>query len=443
MAFEVLGDRLQGIFKRLRGQTYLSEDNMKEMLKEIRVSLVEADVNYTVVKEFIEKIKEKMIGQKIISSLKPDEMVVKIISEEMTELLGGDTTGLLFDQSKNNVLMLVGLQGSGKTTAAAKIANLLYKKQSRNPLLVACDIYRPGAIEQLQQLGQQLNIHVYQEGTAVSPITIATNAIKFAALNQYDLVIIDTAGRLHIDEMLMEELVQIEKITKPKETLLVVDAMSGQDAVNVASSFHNQLKITGLVMSKLDGDARGGAALSIRHLTGIPIKLIGVGEKMEDLEVFHPKRMSDRILGMGDMLNLIEKAQENIDEKKAKKTFNKMMDGNFDLQDMLEQMEQVNKMGPLGGLMKLIPGMPKISEDEKIRAEKQMKVTKSVILSMTPEERKTPDILRASRKERIAKGCGRQASDVNRVIKQYEQTKLQMKQMQQLMKSGRMPKNMF
>ena len=439
MAFEMLSDRLQGIFKKLKGQGKLTEQNMDSMLKEVRLALLEADVNVGVAKDFIKNVKEKMLGEKVLNALSPSQMVVKIVHAEIVELLGKDSTALNIT-SGLNVLMMVGLQGSGKTTTTAKIANLLRKKNAKKPLLVACDIYRPGAIEQLQQLGNTLDIPVFTLGTEVSPVEIATQGVNKAKAEGYDLVIIDTAGRLHIDETLMQELKQISEAVKIDETLLVVDAMSGQDAVNVAQSFHNLLSITGLVMTKLDGDARGGAALSIRQLTGIPIKFSGVGEKIDDLELFYPDRMADRILGMGDVLNLIEKAQEKIDEKKAKRSMNRMMSGNFDLEDMLDNLEQANNMGPLGGIMKMLPGMPKISEEDQLRAEQQMKKTKAVILSMTKEERKNPDILRASRKERIAKGCGLQVSDVNRVLKQYEQTKTTMKQMSSLFKGGKFPK---
>ena len=439
MAFEMLSDRLQVIFKKLKGQGKLTEQNMDSMLKEVRLALLEADVNVGVAKDFIKNVKEKMLGEKVLNALSPSQMVVKIVNAEIVELLGKDSTALNIT-SGLNVLMMVGLQGSGKTTTTAKIANLLRKKNAKKPLLVACDIYRPGAIEQLQQLGNTLDIPVFTLGTEVSPVEIATQGVNKAKAEGYDLVIIDTAGRLHIDETLMQELKQISEAVKIDETLLVVDAMSGQDAVNVAQSFHNLLSITGLVMTKLDGDARGGAALSIRQLTGIPIKFSGVGEKIDDLELFYPDRMADRILGMGDVLNLIEKAQEKIDEKKAKRSMNRMMSGNFDLEDMLDNLEQANNMGPLGGIMKMLPGMPKISEEDQLRAEQQMKKTKAVILSMTKEERKNPDILRASRKERIAKGCGLQVSDVNRVLKQYEQTKTTMKQMSSLFKGGKFPK---
>lgn len=440
MAFEQLGDRLQSIIKKMKGQTRLTEKNVEEMLKEIRLSLLEADVNFKVVKEFIGNIKEQMLGEEVLKSLTPGQMVVKIVKDELVKLFGdGDNELNLSNKNGLSVLLMVGLQGSGKTTASAKLASFLRKKKNKKSLLVACDVYRPAAIDQLKTLGQSIDVEVYSEGTDVSPVEITKNALVYAKNNGFDNVIIDTAGRLHIDETLMQELKDIVKVASPNEILLVVDAMSGQDIVNVASSFYETLRVTGAILTKMDGDARGGAALSVKHLTGVPIKFIGVGEKIEDLEAFYPDRMADRILGMGDVISLIEKAQENIDEKKTKKGFNRMMDGKFNLEDMLEQMEQIGKMGPLKGILKLIPGMPKISDEDQARADAQLKNTRVIIQSMTIEERRNPEILRASRKIRIAKGCGKTPADVNKVINQYEKMKEMAKQLKNFSKNGKNP----
>lgn len=439
MAFEALSDRLQGIFKKIRGQSELTEKNMQEVTQEIYVALLEADVNVKVAREFVAKLKTKIIGMKVLPTLTPSQMVVKLVNEELKVLLGGEAKGIDFIK-KPTIIMMVGLQGSGKTTTASKLANLVIKKNKRKPLMVACDIYRPGAIEQLVQLGKKIDVEVYQEGNQVNPVDIAKNAIEYAKYNDYDTIIVDTAGRLHIDEQLMEELKNIQTEINPHETILVVDSMSGQDAVNVADSFYKQIKITGAIMTKMDGDARGGAALSIRHMTGVPLKYIAVGEKVDDLEIFYPDRMAERILGMGDVLSLIEKAQENLDEKKMKRTMNRMMSGQFDLEDFLVQMEQMNKMGPLGLILKLMPGMPKLTAEQKEQADKKLKMTRTIIYSMTIEERKHPDIIRAGRKERIAKGSGTTVVDVNRLLKQFEQMKVQMKQMSSMMKSGRFPR---
>ena len=439
MAFEALSDRLQGIFKKIRGQSELTEKNMQEVTQEIYVALLEADVNVKVAREFVAKLKTKIIGMKVLPTLTPAQMVVKLVNEELKVLLGGEAKGIDFTK-KPTIIMMVGLQGSGKTTTASKLANLVIKKNKRKPLMVACDIYRPGAIEQLVQLGKKIDVEVYQEGNQVNPVDIAKNAIECAKYNDYDTIIVDTAGRLHIDEQLMEELKNIQAEINPHETILVVNSMSGQDAVNVADSFYKQIKITGAIMTKMDGDARGGAALSIRHMTGVPLKYIAVGEKVDDLEIFYPDRMAERILGMGDVLSLIEKAQENLDEKKMKRTMNRMMSGQFDLEDFLVQMEQMNKMGPLGLILKLMPGMPKLTAEQKEQADKKLKMTRTIIYSMTIEERKHPDIIRAGRKERIAKGSGTTVVDVNRLLKQFEQMKVQMKQMSSMMKSGRFPR---
>jgi signal recognition particle subunit SRP54 len=437
MAFELLGDKLQAVVKKVKGQSKLTEQNMEEMIKEIRVSLLEADVNYKVVKEFTNNVKEQALGQNVLSTLSPGQMILKIIKDELVKLLGEENDAL--NISGLTCVMMVGLQGSGKTTTSAKIANLLRKKQNKRPLLIGLDVYRPAAIDQLITLGKSINIDVFYDKESKDVVDIATRALAYARENGHDLLIFDTAGRLHIDETLMQELKDVAVAIKPREVLLVVDAMSGQDSVNVAKEFNDKLRITGLVMSKLDGDARGGAALSIKHLTGIPIKFSGIGEKIEDIEIFYPERMAERILGMGDVLTLIEKAEEAIDEKEAKKTVNKMMNGTFTLDDMLIQMEQINKLGSMKGIMKFIPGMPKISDEQMEQATIQLKKTKAVISSMTKEERIHPEILKANRKIRIAKGSGTQASDVNRVINQHEKMKEMMKQMKGMMKNGKNP----
>lgn len=439
MAFEQLSDKLQAVMKKVKGQSRLTEENMEEMLKEIRMSLLEADVNYKVVKEFVNNVKEKSIGQDVLKTLSPGQMILKIMKEELVTLLGEENDTLNINGLTS--IMMVGLQGSGKTTTASKIAYLMKKKNNKRPLLVACDIYRPAAIDQLITLGKSIDVEVFYDKESKDVVDIATRALAYAREKAFDLVILDTAGRLQVDEALMDELKNVNSVIKPKEVLLVVDAMSGQDSVNVAKAFNDKLRITGLVMSKLDGDARGGAALSIKHLTGIPIKFSGMGEKIEDLEVFYPERMAERILGMGDVLTLVEKAQEAIDEKEAKKTVNKMMNGTFTLDDMLVQMQQMNKLGSMKGLMKLIPGMPKITDEQEKEANEQMKKTKAIISSMTMEERRDPKILKASRKIRIAKGSGTQASDVNRVLNQYEKTKEMMKQLKPYMKNGKFPFN--
>ena len=439
MAFESLSDRFQGIIKKVKGQSKLTEANMEEMLKEIRVALLEADVNFKVVKEFVNNVKEKAIGQEVFLKVSPSQMIVKIVHDELEALLGADQCEIKFEMNKPTVIMMCGLQGSGKTTHTGKLALLFKNKLHKKVLLVAGDVYRPAAIDQLQTIANQVGVDILNLGDKVSPVEIACRGVKKAYDERYDVVIIDTAGRLAIDEKLMQELVDFEEKVKPTEELLLVDAMSGQDAVNVAKAFNEKLHLTGMIMSKLDGDARGGAALSIKHLTGIPIKYAGVGEKLSDLEVFHPDRMADRILGMGDVVSLVEKVQEQIDEKQAKKTVNKMMSGHFDLNDMLAQMEQINKLGSMGGLLKLIPGMPKISEEDQEKAKKQMDKTKAIIFSMTPQERKDPSIIKNSRKVRIARGCGMTNQDVNRVLNQYDQMKKMMKEMGARTKGGKSP----
>ena len=439
MAFESLTERLSGIFKKMRGQARLTEANMDDMLREIRVALLEADVNYKVVKEFINNIKEKAIGQDVLGKLNPSQMIVKIVHDELVELLGSDDSEIKYQTGRPTIIMLVGLQGSGKTTTAGKLGYLLKNKLKKKVLFAACDVYRPAAIDQLDQLAKSIGVDIVNMGTEVNPVEIAKAAKKKAYDDDYHVLIIDTAGRLQIDEALMDELNNIKHDVEPNEILLLVDAASGQDAVNVANAFNDKLSLTGCIMSKLDGDARGGAALSIRHMTGVPIKFAGVGEKVTDLDIFHPDRMADRILGMGDVMTLVEKAQEELDEKEAKRTVNKMMSGSFNLNDMLAQMKQINKMGSLGGLLKLIPGMPKITPEQQEMAEREMRNFEIVINSMTPEERKHPEILKFSRKQRIANGAGKTMQDINKVLKKYEQMKEAMKQMEAYKKTGRMP----
>lgn len=442
MAFESLSERLSQTLKKVRGQKTLTQENMDEMLREIRLALLEADVNFTVVREFINDVKQEALGQEVLTSLTPGQMVVKIVHEKLVELLG--TTVSEIDISKKpTIIMMVGLQGSGKTTTAGKIANLVKKKHAKNPLLVACDIYRPAAIEQLQTLGRQINVPVFSKGTDVKAEDIASEAMQYARDNHHDLVIVDTAGRLHVDEALMAELQRVEAAIKPTEILLVVDALTGQDIVNVAQTFSEKIHLTGAVLTKMDGDSRGGGALSIRKITNVPIKFVATGEKLEAIDLFYPDRMADRILGMGDVMSLIEKAQDVIDEKSAKKSMQRMQDGTFGLDDMLESMRQVQKLGPLSGIMKMIPGMPanmpNVNDES---ANKQLKKTEAIILSMTPEERRDPSILKASRKIRIAKGCGMEVADVNRLLKQYEQSKQMMTRMGQMMGQSK-PKNNF
>ena len=424
--FESLGDRLQNAVSKIKGYGKITEDNISEMMREIRLALLEADVNYQVVKEFTNNVKEKTLGEEVKRSIKPGDMFVKILNDELTELLGGEEKPL---NLKGNpaTLMLVGLQGSGKTTTIGKLANYLRKKHAKKPLLVACDVYRPAAIDQLKQLGKQLNIEVYEEGKN-NPVEIAKNAINYAKENKYDYVLIDTAGRLHVDEELMEELENIRKEVSPDEILLVIDAMMGQDAINVITGFNNKLPLTGVILTKLDGDTRGGVALSVRHLTNVPIKFIGVSEKLDGLDSFDPKRMAGRILGMGDIVSLVEKATEAIDEKEAEKAAKKMQSGKFDLEDFLNQMKQIKKLGPLENLIKLIPGASKMGLNNINIDPKQMAHIEAIILSMTPAERRNPDIIKASRKTRIAKGCGLSVQEVNKLLTQFDQMKKMMKQ---------------
>ena len=425
--FESLQDRLEGIIHKVKGYGKITEENITEMVREVRLALLEADVNYKVVKEFTNNVKEKALGEEVSKSLKPGEVFVKIVNDELINLLGGERKDLNLSGNPA-VLMLVGLQGSGKTTTIGKLALFLRKKHAKKPLLVACDIYRPAAIEQLKTIGKELNITVYEEGLN-NPVQTSINAINYAKENNYDYVLIDTAGRLHIDDNLMNELNNIKNSVNPNEIILVIDSMMGQDAINVITGFNDKLDLSGVVLTKLDGDTRGGVALSVRHLTNIPIKFIGVSEKMDGLDVFDPKRMADRILGMGDIISIVEKASEVIDEEDAKNTLKKMQKGNYDLNDFMNQMKQIKKMGPLENLIKLIPGAKKMGLNNIQIDPKQLAHIEAIILSMTEEERKNPDIIKASRKTRIANGCGRSVYEVNKLLEQFIQYKKMMKQM--------------
>ena len=440
MAFESLSERLGKAFKNITGKGKLSEKNMNDMLREVRMSLLEADVNYGVVKDFIARVKEKALGTEVMTSLNPGQMVVKIVHDEIVALLGNEEAPINYKKTGITTVMMVGLQGTGKTTAAAKIANVMKKKQSRKPLLVACDVIRPAAIEQLKTLGESIDVEVFSLGVETKALETAQKAMDYAKEQGYDTVVFDTAGRLHIDEELMQELSDIKAFVHPDDILLTVDSMTGQDIVNVASSFHEQLSVTGLVLTKLDGDSRGGGILSVRSITQVPVKFVGLGEKIEDLDVFHPDRMADRILGMGDILSLVEKAQEKMDMEASTKSANRMMSGQFTLSDMLIQYEQIEKMGSLGGMMKLLPGMGQMANQiDEAKADNKLKKSKAIIQSMTPEERENPNILRAGRKNRIAKGSGTTVADVNRCISEYEKMKTVMKQMMSMSKNGKMP----
>ncbi|QPA32026.1 signal recognition particle protein [Thermaerobacillus caldiproteolyticus] len=430
MAFEGLADRLQSVMNKIRGKGKVTEADVKDMMREVRLALLEADVNFKVVKDFVKRVSERAVGQEVLKSLTPGQQVIKVVKEELTALMGGEQSKIAVATRPPTVIMMVGLQGAGKTTTTGKLANLLRKKYNRKPLLVAADIYRPAAIQQLETLGKQLNMSVFSLGDQVSPVEIAKQAIAKAKEEHHDYVLIDTAGRLHIDEALMDELKQIKEVTKPDEIFLVVDAMTGQDAVNVAQSFNEQLGLTGIILTKLDGDTRGGAALSIKAVTNTPIKFVGMGEKLDALEPFHPERMASRILGMGDVLTLIEKAQAAVDEEKAKELEQKMRTMSFTLDDFLEQLGQVRKMGPLDEILKMLPGANKMKGLNNIQIdEKQISHVEAIIRSMTKEEKMNPEIINASRKKRIAKGSGTSVQEVNRLLKQFDEMKKMMKMM--------------
>lgn len=442
MAFQGLASRLQATIKKITGKGKINEQDVNEMAREVRLALLEADVNFKVVKDFIKVIKERSIGQGVMDSLTPGQQVVKIVQDELTKLMGGEHSKIAVADNSPTVIMMVGLQGAGKTTTTGKLANLLRKQYNRSPLLVACDVYRPAAIDQLETLGKQLEMPVFSMGTEVSPVEIATKAIEQAKAEHNDYVIVDTAGRLHIDNELMGELEQIKTAVKPDEIFLVVDAMTGQDAVNVAESFNEQLDISGVILTKLDGDTRGGAALSIKAVTDKPIKFAGTGEKLDELEVFHPERMASRILGMGDVLTLIEKAETQVDEEQTKALQEKMRTMSFTFDDFLEQMSQVKKMGPLEDLMAMIPGANKMKGMKNAQLDdKQLEHVEAIIKSMTKKERVDPEIMNASRKRRIAKGSGTSVSQVNRLLKQFNEMKKMMKQMSN-MQSGKKGRGM-
>jgi signal recognition particle subunit SRP54 len=438
MAFEGLAERLQGTLQKIRGKGKVNEADVKEMMREVRFALIEADVNLKVVREFVKTVSEKAVGSDVMKSLTPGQQVVKIVKDELTNLMGGEQEPIKFSRNSPTVIMMVGLQGAGKTTTSGKLATLLRKKHNRKPLLVAADVYRPAAIEQLETVGKQLTIPVFSRGTDISPVEIVRQALEEAKKEHHDIVIVDTAGRLHIDTKLMQELADIHELASPDEVFLVVDAMTGQDAVNVAQNFDETVGITGVVLTKLDGDTRGGAALSIRSVTGKPIKFIGVGERMDALEAFHPERMASRILGMGDVMSLIEKAQDNVDEDKAKELEEKFRTQTFTLDDFLDQLQQVKKMGPLDELLKMMPGAGKIKGLENAQVDEgQMGRVEAVIQSMTIKERTTPEIINANRRRRIAKGSGTSIQEVNRLLKQFEEMKKMVKQMTNMQQKGK------
>ena len=433
MAFESLADKLQNVFKNLTGKGRLSEADVKAGLKEVKMALLEADVSFKVVKQFINSVQEQAVGTDVLNGLHPGQMVIKIVNDELVKLMGSEMTEIALKPSNEiTVIMMAGLQGAGKTTTTAKIAGKL-KAKGRNPLLAACDVYRPAAVEQLQKNGEKQGVPVFSMGTGHKPVNIAKAAIEHASKNGHNVVIIDTAGRLHIDEDMMNELVEIKENVDVYQTLLVVDAMTGQDAVNVAGMFNDKIGIDGVILTKLDGDTRGGAALSVRAVTGKPIKFIGQGEKMTALDVFYPERMASRILGMGDMLTLIEKAQQDFDQKKAEELADKMRENTFDFNDFIEQMEQVQNMGPIEDIMKMIPGMANNPALKNVKVDpKDIEHTKAIVYSMTPAEREDPDMLNPSRRRRIAAGSGRPIQEVNRMIKQFKQ----MRDMMQKMTNG-------
>ncbi len=430
MAFENLSDRLQMALRRVTGRGKLNEKDIDEMMRDVRLSLLEADVNYRVVKEFTQNVKEQALGEKILHGLNPGQQVVKIVFDELKRIMGDDASGINLKMQGMSVIMTMGLQGAGKTTAIGKLANYLRKYEKKNPMLIAADIYRPAAVDQLVQIGKQLNVYVHEEGVKKKAWDIVSNGLAYAKEHGYDTVIIDTAGRLHIDEDMMEELVKVKQVAKPDEVLLVVDAMTGQDAVNVAKTFHEKLNATGCILTKLDGDTRGGAALSIRHITGVPIKFIGTGEKLDALDIFHPDRMAQRILGMGDTLTLIEKVTENIDEDEAMSMVEKLMSNKFNYYDLLKQFKMIKRIGS-SKILGLLPGMKQVREAAKNMDDKQFEYMEAIIGSMTDEERKNPDLIEKSskRRERIAKGSGRSVTEVNNLRKTLERQKQVAKQM--------------
>ncbi len=430
--FEYMGDRLTKAIKNIRGMGRITEENISEAMREIRMALLEADVNYQVVKEFINNVKEKALGMEVQKSIKPDELFIKIVKDELVELLGGEVAPLEINGNPT-IVMLVGLQGSGKTTTCGKLANFLRKKHSKKPLLVACDIYRPAAIEQLETIGKQLNIPVYTEGKK-NVNEIVSHALDYAKENGNDYIIIDTAGRLHIDEELMDELVGIIDLCHPDEELLVIDAMMGQDAINVIQGFNDKLKLTGCILTKLDGDTKGGVALSVRHLTNVPIKFVGDSEKLDGLSAFYPERMAERILDMGDVLSIAEKVEGIISEEDAEAQAKKMMSGKYDLEDFLANLKQIKKLGPLENIIKMLPQARKMGLNNVSINPKDMAHIEAIILSMTPYERKHPECLKATRKQRISKGCGRDVAEINRLLKQFEE----MKKMMKMMSNGNM-----
>ncbi|MEE0265745.1 MAG: signal recognition particle protein [Acutalibacteraceae bacterium] len=427
MAFEGLSEKLSAAFKKLRSKGKLTENDVKDAMREVRLALLEADVNYKVAKDFTAKVSERAIGSDVMESLTPAQMVIKIVNEELTALMGGEEVKMKWASKPPTVIMMCGLQGSGKTTHTGKLAKML-KKEGHRPLAVACDVYRPAAIEQLKVVAKSVDVPVFEMGKE-NPVKIATQAIKYAKDYGHDVVILDTAGRLHIDEQLMGELKNIKEELNPQEIFLVVDSMTGQDAVNVAKSFNDLLDITGVILTKLDGDTRGGAALSVRSVTGKPIRYAGNGEKMDDLEVFHPDRMAGRILGMGDMLTLIEDAEARLDQKKAEETAKKLAKNQFDLNDLLDQFEQIRRMGPIKGILSKLPGLDNGKLDEMDIDDRILDRNAAIILSMTPQERAKPSIINLSRKRRIAQGCGMKVEDVNKLLKQFEQMQKVMKHM--------------
>lgn len=426
--FESLGTRLQTVFDNLQRRGKLTEEDVDVAMREVRLALLEADVNFKVVKSFVSRVRERAVGQEVMRSLTPGQQVVKIVHDELIATLG-EPGRLNLGMQSPAVIMLVGLQGAGKTTMAAKLA-LHLRKQGRRPFLVACDVYRPAAVNQLQTLGKQLDIPVYEEGTTGKPVNIAANGIRQAAKTGATVVILDTAGRLTINEMMMDEIKAIKTAVQPIETLLVADAMTGQEAVRVATDFHTAVDLTGLIMTKIDGDARGGASISMREVTGVPIKFLGTGEKVNAIELFHPDRLANRILGMGDVMTLVEKAQAEMDQEEAQKAGERMMEGKFDLEDFLSQMQQIKKLGPIGQLMEMIPGMGKMTKDvDMSQAEKELKRIEAIIRSMTPHERRNPKLIKASRKRRIATGSGTSVQDVNVLLKQFQEMQTMMKQL--------------